>query len=154
TLNNTPTGTNDPAALTDATVLDDSFLWTRGYTTVWSGWENNLGPLNGLTATASLPVASNPNNTVITGPGYEYIVTGAATFALAYPPASTSQDNAVLTHRIHLDDSPVPVPSTGWTYVDTPDPANPGSTIPNGAIKLTTGNFVNNDIYEFSYTAK
>ena len=43
TLNNTPTGTNDPAALTDAAALDDSFLWTRGYTTVWSGWENNLG---------------------------------------------------------------------------------------------------------------
>ena len=39
TLNNTPTGTNDPAALTDATVLDDSFLWTRGYTTAWSGWK-------------------------------------------------------------------------------------------------------------------
>lgn len=34
TLNNTPTGTNDPAALTDPTILDDSFLWTRGYTTV------------------------------------------------------------------------------------------------------------------------
>ena len=48
TLNNTPNGTNDPAALTDPTVLDDSFLWTQGYTTVWSGWENNLGPLNGL----------------------------------------------------------------------------------------------------------
>jgi len=32
-LNNTPTGTNDPAALTDSAVLDDSFLWTRGYTT-------------------------------------------------------------------------------------------------------------------------
>src|SRR5215831_11185753 len=56
TLNNTPTGTNDPAALTDAAALDDSFLWTRGYTTVWSGWENNLGPLSGLTATASFPV--------------------------------------------------------------------------------------------------
>jgi len=47
TLNNTPTGTNDPAALTDPAVLDDSFLWTRGYTTVWTGWENNLGPLTG-----------------------------------------------------------------------------------------------------------
>src|SRR5215472_3021010 len=47
TLNNTPTGTNDPAALTDPTVLGDSFLWPRGYTTVWSGWENNLAALGG-----------------------------------------------------------------------------------------------------------
>src|SRR5262245_39631444 len=72
-LNNTPTGTNDPAALTGSTALANSFLWTRGYTTVWSGWENNLGPLSGLTATAILPVATNQGAT-ITGPSYEYIV--------------------------------------------------------------------------------
>ena len=77
TLNNTPTGTNDPAALTDPTVLDDSFLWTRGYTTVWSGWENNLGPLTGPfpptgpVATASFPIAHGANNATLTGPGYE-----------------------------------------------------------------------------------
>ena len=58
TINNTPTAGNDPAtSLTDPTVLSDSFFWTRGYTTVWSGWENNLGALNSLTATATLPVA-------------------------------------------------------------------------------------------------
>lgn len=146
TLNNTPDGTNDPAALTDATELDDSFLWTRGYTTVWTGWENNLGPLTGLTATAVLPVAHGPGNATLTGPGYEYIVTGAATFTLAYPAASGNQGapDAVLTHRIHLDDPAVVVPTTGWAYTDTT----------NTAIKLTSGNFVNNDIYEFSYIAK
>src|SRR5262249_33845443 len=108
TLNNTPTGTNDPAALTDATVLDDSFLWTRGYTTVWSGWENNLGPLTGLVATASLPTAFGPGNSTLTGPGYEYIVTGAASFTLAYPPPSGAQGapNAVLTPRVHPDATP------------------------------------------------
>jgi Alpha/beta hydrolase domain len=146
TLNNTPTGTNDPAALTDPAVLGDSFLWTRGYATVWSGWENNLGPLTGLTATASLPVALGPGNATITGPAYEYIVTGATTYTLAYPAASGKQGapDAVLTHRVHLDDTPVPVPASGWAYTDAT----------NTAIKLTTGNFVNNDIYEFSYTAK
>lgn len=146
TLNNTPTGTNDPAALTDPTALDDSFLWTRGYTTVWSGWENNLGALTDLTATAVFPVAHGPGNATITGPGYEYIVTGAATFTLAYPAASGNQGapDAVLTHRVHLDDPAVVVPTTGWAYTDATDTA----------IKLTTGNFVNNDIYEFSYIAK
>jgi hypothetical protein len=146
TLNNTPTGGNDPAALTDPAALGDSFLWTRGYTTVWSGWENNLGPLNGLTATATFPVAVGPGNSTLTGPGYEYIVTGGATFALAYPANSGTQGapNAVLTHRVRLDDVAVTVPTSGWAYTDAT----------NTAIKLTTGNFVNNDIYEFSYIAK
>jgi Alpha/beta hydrolase domain len=146
TLNNTPDGTNDPAALTGATELDDSFLWTRGYTTVWTGWENNLGPLTGLTATAALPVAHGPGNATLTGPGYEYIVTSAATFTLAYAAATGNQGapDAVLTHRVHLDDPAVVVPTSGWSYTDAT----------NTAIKLTSGSFVNNDIYEFSYTAK
>jgi hypothetical protein len=99
TLNNTPDGTNDPGALTAAAFpgeLANSFLWPQGYTTVWSGWENNLGPLNGLTATASLPVAHNADGSTITGPGYEYIVSPGATYTLAYPAASASQSNAVL----------------------------------------------------------
>ena len=146
TLNNTPSGTNDPAALTDPAVLQDSFLWTRGYTTVWSGWEHNLGALTGFTATASFPVARNPGNTTITGPSYEYIVTGGASFTLQYAAASATQGapDAVLTHRVHLNDPPQTVPNSGWAYTD------PTRT----AIKLTTGNFVNNDIYEFSYIAK
>jgi hypothetical protein len=151
TLNNTPTGTDDPAALTDPTVLDDSFLWTRGYTTVWSGWENNLGPLTGFTATAAFPILGTPNSP-ITGPGYEYIVSPPAVFGLTYPAASADQSKATLTHRIHLDDAPVPVPAGGWAYTSGTNAAD-GSAIPNGAIKLTTGPFVANDIYEFSYTA-
>jgi hypothetical protein len=97
-------------------------------------------------ATASFPVAVGPGNTTLTGPGYEYIVTGAATFTLAYPAASGAQGapDAVLTHRVHLDDKPDVVSNTGWAYTS---PANT-------AIKLTTGNFVANDIYEFSYIAK
>lgn len=144
-LNNTPTATNDPAALTDPAVLGDSFLWTRGYTTVFSGWENNLGALDSVTGTAVLPVAHGPDNAPLTGPGYEYIVTGAASFALAYPAASGKQGapDAVLTHRVHLDDPPQVVPPGSWAYTDAT----------NTAIRLTSGDFVNNDIYEFSYIA-
>ena len=146
TLNNTPTGTNDPAALIDPAVLASSFLWTRGYTTVWSGWENNLGPLTGLTATAVLPIARGPGNATLTGPAYEYIVTGGSSFGLSYPAASGSQGapDAVLTHRVHLNDPPQVVPNSGWAYTDAS----------RTAIRLTAGNFVNNDIYEFSYIAK
>jgi hypothetical protein len=67
TLNRSPGG-NDPATITDPVALAASFLWPRGYTTVWSGWENGLGPLTGLTATAQLPIAKNPDGSTITGP--------------------------------------------------------------------------------------
>ena len=157
TLNNTPTTSaqgNDPATITDPTVLDDSFLWTRGYITAWSGWENNLGPLNGTTATASLPIVGTDPNNPVTGPGYEYIVTPPASgYVLSYPPASADQSKAVLTHRVHLDDQPQVVPASGWTYANATSPVD-GSVIPNGTIKLVPGPFVANDIYEFSYTAK
>ena len=150
TLNNTPDGTNDPGALTDVAFpgeLANSFLWPQGYTTVWSGWENNLAVLSNVpqtgVATASLPVAHNPDGSTITGPGYEYIVSPGPTYTLAYPAASGSQSKAVLTHRIHLDDTPQVVLTSGWAYTDAT----------NTAIKLTTGSFVANDIYEFSYIA-
>jgi hypothetical protein len=67
------------------------------------------------------------------GVGQYEVITGIAT-------ASSSQASATLTHRVHLDDAPQNV---SWAYTDST----------NTAIQLTTGNFVNNDIYEFSYTA-
>ena len=146
TLNRTGGG-NDPGAITTPEALANSFLWTRGYTTVWSGWENNLGPLTGLTATAQLPVAKNPDGSTITGPAYEYIVMGAAStspFALTYPAADpTDKTTAVLTHRVRLDDAPQVVPASGWTY-------NAEGT----TINLAPAGWAANDIYEFSYTAK
>jgi hypothetical protein len=152
-LNRTPDGGNDPAALAETAFpgeLANSFLWPQGYTTVWSGWENNLGPLSGLTATAALPVATNSDGSTITGPGYEYIVTPPPTYPLAYPAASGSQDpaSATLTHRIHPDDTPQVVPASGWAYTKASNTAPP-----NTAIQLTSGSFVANDIYEFSYIA-
>ena len=125
-------------------MLANSFLWPQGYTTVWSGWENNLGPFNGLTATANLPVAHNSDGSTITGPGYEYIVSPGAAYTLAYPAASGNQSDARLTHRVHLDDTPQVVPASGWAYTDAS----------NTAIKLTTGNFITNDIYEFTYSRR
>ena len=152
TLNRSPGG-NDPAAtITDPAVLDNAFLWPRGYTMVFSGWENDLATLPTdpaapvpTTATAHFPVLHNADGTTITGPAYEYIVSSAASFTLNYPAASLNQADAILTHRVHLDDVAQVVPASGWAY-------NADGT----AIHLTTGNgrFVANDIYEFSYKAK
>jgi hypothetical protein len=170
-LNRTPDGGNDPAALTEAAFpgeLANSFLWSRGYTTVWSGWENNLGPLSGLTATASLPIAHTVYSDLtatITGPGYEYIVSPGATYTLAYPAFTTDPTtNGVLTHRIHLDDTETSMPTPKTTIPPFGSAAcgtaavcwkyNSGTVIslvsPAGAAQP----FVNNDIYEFTYTAK
>jgi hypothetical protein len=138
-------------------VLANTFLWPRGYTTVWSGWEHNLGTppgaLNGLTATAVFPAAKGAGGSTITGPAYEYIVTGGSSFTLQYAAASGAKGApfAVLTHRVHLDDVPQVVDPALWDY----------TSASNTAIKLNvsvhstpTGTFINNDIYEFSYTAK
>jgi hypothetical protein len=136
-------GGNDPATITDPTVLANSFLMPRGYTLVWSGWEPlvpfaNLG--SNLLASVALPIAKNPNGSTITGPAYEY---SAGAISLSYPPFdATDKTTAKLTHRVHLDDVPQVVPAANWNY-------NAGGT----AITLA-GGFVANDIYEFSYTAK
>ena len=142
-------GGNDPATITDPTILANSFLMPRGYTLVWSGWEPlvplaNLG--TSLTASVALPIAENPDGSTITGPAYEYIVTSGTSFTLAYPAATDDKGAATLTHRVHLDDVPEIIPASGWEYTDASLTAI--RLLPAGTA------FVANDIYEFSYTAK
>lgn len=141
-------GGNDPGGtILDPTALANAFLMPRGYAIVWSGWDAAAGVNTTKTAasplTITLPIAKNRDGTSITGPAYEYIVTGGSSFTLSYPAATLDKTKAKLTHRVHLDDTPVAIPTSGWNY-------NAGGT----AISLAGGNFVNNDIYEFSYTAK
>jgi Alpha/beta hydrolase domain len=147
-------GGNDPATITDPTILANSFLMPRGYTLVWSGWEPlvplaNLG--TNLLASAALPIAkvpptaANPTGT-ITGPAYEYIVSSGTSFALDYPAATSDKNAATLTHRVHMNDIPEVIPASGWEYTDASLTAI--RLLPAGTA------FVANDIYEFSYTAK
>ena len=139
-------GGNDPGSIVDPTILASSFLMPRGYTIVWSGWEN-LDSLDNpaFNSTASLPIARNLDGSSITGPSYEYIVVGAAaaSVALSYPAATLDKTRGTLTHRVHLNDAPQAIPASGWNY-------NAAGT----AISLAGGSFVANDIYEFAYTAK
>jgi hypothetical protein len=137
-------GGNDPGSVTDATALANAFFMPRGYSIVFSGWDKSAGTSTAnFNSTITLPVAHNPDGSTITGPAYEYIVSPGATFNLSYPAATLDQGSATLTHRIHLDDPPAVVEPSGWKY-------NAGGT----AISLTTGPFVPNDIYEFSYVAR
>ena len=156
---NRSTGGNDPASVTNVTALANTFLWPQGYATVFSGWQYegdptsaaNLaaslaGTTDGVTAMTTPPIAYGPNSATIVGPGYEYIVSPGASYIFTYPAASGNQGapDAVLTHRVHLDDVAQVVPTSSWQYTDAT----------NTAIKLTSGSFVANDIYEFTYIAK
>jgi hypothetical protein len=157
-------GGNDPGSITNPDVLANSFLMPRGYTLVWSGWENdlaNLADVADLTASAHFPVARNRDGTTITGPSYEYIVTGDNSVPLSYAAASLDTLKATLTHRIHLDDAPQLVPALGspgctpaagtcWAYTGSDGKVIRLASAATGA----TVNFTNNDIYEFSYIAK
>jgi len=154
-----PAGGNDPGSVTDPAVLANAFLMPRGYTMVWSGWDKSAGN-NGanfnlriggpLGPGTSLAIAKNPGDTTITGPAYEYIVTGPATtsFALSYPAATADKTppNAMLTHRVHLNGTPQSIDPSGWEYTNSSRTAI--RLLPAGT------SFVANDIYEFSYIAK
>jgi alpha/beta hydrolase family protein len=151
-------GGNDPGSITNPTVLANSFLMPRGYTLVWSGWEE-LGSLDSLTASAVFPIVKQADGSPVTGPSYEYIVTGGSSSDLAYPAANTADlASPKLTHRVHLNDAPQAVPAFGtaacvaggvcWKYNAS------GTAISLVSSAGTAMNFVNNDIYEFAYTAK
>jgi hypothetical protein len=148
-------GGNDPGSVTDGPTLDNAFFLPRGYTIVFSGWDQAAGTNNAnfvTTINLTGAVAHNADGSTITGPAYEYIVTGLASANLTYQVATMDQSKATLTHRVHLDDMPAVMPAANWAF-------NAAGT----AISLTaaacgkpsgTCNFTANDIYEFMYTAK
>src|SRR5437879_2937359 len=139
-------GGNDPGSVTDAALLANSFLMPQGYSISFSGWDSSAETSSGdLSTTITLPIARNPDGSSITGPSYEYIVSGGASYALTYPAATLDRSKATLTHRVHLNDAAQIVPESGWQYNSA------GTAI--GLLPAGT-RFVANDIYEFSYTAK
>ncbi len=144
TFGRVPAGNDPGSTITDPEVLANAFLMPRGYTIVWSGWDQAAGDDHAnFNATITLPVARNPDGSSITGPSYEYIVSSDASYAVSYPAATLDKNAARLTHRVRLNDPAALIPASGWDY-------NADGT----SISLAGGNFVANDIYEFSYVAK
>jgi hypothetical protein len=141
-LNGSPL-TNDPTTAADA---GEAFFMERGYTLAWNGWDISAMPGNDR-LTITVPVASNPDGSPITGPSYEYISANndtTMTYALAYPAATTEKSQARLTVKRLLNDEPTTVAPSDWEYVD-------GRTIrllPAGTA------FAQSHIYEFTYTAR
>ena len=139
-------GGNDPGSVKDASLLANSFLMPQGYSISFSGWDSSAGTdTTDFNTTITVPVARNPDGSPITGPSYEYIVSPGASYELTYPAATLDKSKAMLTHRVHLNDLPEKVPTSGWQY------NSDGTEI---ALLPAGTPFVKNDIYEFSYTAK
>ncbi len=149
TLNDSKTG-NDVGSSGDA---GNGFLMRHGYSVLESGWDFSA-PRNGKLFTATVPVAKNPDGSVITGPNTEeFVIDKEATPAfqrLTYPAASGDKTQASLTVRRNYGDSPIAVPASDWDYVDAKL----------NAIKLASGNFGGpgsfgpTALYEFTYVAK
>jgi Alpha/beta hydrolase domain len=139
-------GGKDPGSVKDEALLANSFLMPQGYSISFSGWDASAGTNSAdFNTTITLPIARNADGSLITGPAYEYIVNSKASYALTYPAATLDQSKAKLTHRVHLNDMPETVPASGWQF------SADGTSI--GLLPAGT-EFVKNDIYEFSYTAK
>src|SRR5262245_10256910 len=108
-------GGNDPGSVTDASLLANSFLMPQGYSISFSGWDFSAeASTTDLSTTITLPIAKNPDGSSITGPSYEYIVNGGASYELTYPTATLDRSKATLTHRVHLNDAPQIIPESGW----------------------------------------
>ena len=110
-------GGNDPTSAADA---GEGFLMSQGYSIAWNGWDISAAAgANRLTIT--VPVATNPDGSTITGPSYEYLVFDNATttsVGLSYAAATLDKSQATLTMRQHLTDPRTPIPATGWEYLN------------------------------------
>ena len=135
--------TNDPTTAADA---GSGFVMNLGYTIVGNGWDFGApGENSGLTI--SVPVATHPDGTEITGPSYEYIAFNRGAperYTLAYPAATLDTAEATLTVRERLDERPAVIAPAEWQYVDE----RTIRLLPAGTA------FQAGRIYELSYTAK
>ena len=136
---------------TTAGTPGNGFIMNQGYTLVEGAWDI-AAPQAGFAV--HLPIAVNPDGSIITGIALEeFVIDKSATPAtepLTYAAASPDKSQATLTVRENYGDTPTVIPSFGWDYTD--------ATLT--AIKLTSGNFGGpgsfgpTALYEFTYTAK
>ena len=144
-LNDALTGGNDPTAADDA---GNGYLMEQGYTILLGGWDPTA-PSGAGRLTISVPVASNPDGSSITGPALEELVvddTTTTTLPLMYAAATSDKSQATLTARVRYDDPPTPVPVDSWDYTD--DSLKAVRLTPPGSA------FEQGNLYEFTYTAR
>jgi hypothetical protein len=105
---------NDPMSVAQA---GDGFLYRRGYTIAWAGWDSDAPRTNhGMTLRVpALPdVQQDIRDAFVSG------TRGApmTRFKLSYAAATLDQTLATLTRRAREGDTPEPVPSAQWVFED------------------------------------
>ena len=140
----TPAQANDPRTLEDA---GNGLLFRMGYTFVWSGWDPDAPRSNN--GMAMKPVIATNSGKPIVKLIRDELVNGTRsplreTFRLTHNAATTDQSQAKLTVRRREADARMPIPATGWSYVNDREIR----LLPEGT-KPEPGS-----IYEFHYPAK
>ncbi len=131
---------NDPITMAQA---GDGFLFRRGYTIAWAGWDpDSPRTNNGMTLRVpALPdVQQEIRDEFVSG------TRGApmTRFKLSYAAASLDQTTATLTRRAREGDTPEPVPSAQWAFEnDRTIVLRPEGTLPAFGV-----------VYSLAYTAR
>jgi hypothetical protein len=137
-----PPNNNDPRTILDAGL---GFSLGRGYTIVWSGWDNDAPKANnGLTA--RFPIATDDGKAIIRRVREEFQFGTRSNASgdvakLNYPAATLDASTARLTMRAREADPRSEIPPSGWSF-DT-----------SRAIRLVGRRFEPLAIYELWYDA-
>lgn len=151
---------------TTANPAGDGFLEQQGYSIVWSGWQGDLVPAAGQLG-ISVPVASNPDGSPVTGlvrsefttvavPAgpvtTQNLTAGFSSNTPGYPAADLDTSHATLTMRVHQNDPPQTVAAGDFAFADCTSTPFPG--VPDPQKLCLRNGFDPNQIYELYYTAK
>lgn len=109
---------NDPRTAADA---GNGFIFRRGYTVVWAGWQPEAPAANAgmrirvpVATNGGLPITRRIRNEFLAGTrGPE----GTSRFQLPYPAADITR--ARMTVRARQSDPPTRIPSDGWRWMDS-----------------------------------
>jgi Alpha/beta hydrolase domain len=110
---------NDPKTPEHA---GNGFLFERGYTVMWSGWDPDV-PTRNATMGARFPVMIDDGKPIVRRIREEFQVgkrrpADAETARLNYPAASTDKSRARLTMRARESDQRVEIPPDSWEFAD------------------------------------
>src|SRR5206468_7685834 len=93
-------------------VLGDRFLLEQGFTLAFLGWQFDVHPSEGLTfGTPIAPVRGVVRESYVAAPGRRSLG-----FPLKYCASEDHRQNAALTFRTRMDETPQPLPRESWGF--------------------------------------
>jgi len=138
--NNAPGNANDPRTAADA---GNGFLFQRGYTLVWAGWQPEIRHADNLMS-IRVPVATDGGKPIVRHIRFE-VAAGtrgpAVVRAAALPYAMVNPEAATLTVRAREAEAAEIVPRDEWSFAG------------DSAVQLRDGPFAPRKLYELSYDA-